>query len=59
MIQKIQNLLYQLNSKFKFNFKLDNLKRFRKFKKIVIIGMEDQFLAEAIYNFYIIKLIEK
>ena len=32
-----KNLLYQLNSKFKFNFKLDNLKRFRKFKKIVIM----------------------
>ena len=55
-----KNLLYQLNSKFKFNFKLDNLKRFRKFKKIVIIGIGGSILgAEAIYNFLYHKIDRK
>ena len=55
-----KNLLYQLNSKFKFNFKLNNLKRFRKFKKIVIIGMGGSILgAEAIYNFLYHKIDRK
>ena len=55
-----KNLLYQLNSKFKFNFKLDNLKKFNKFKKIVIIGMGGSILgSEAIYNFLYHKIDKK
>ena len=42
-----------LNAKFKFNFKIENLKKFKKFKTIVLIGMGGSILgAEAIYNFF-------
>ena len=55
-----KNLLYQLNSNFKFNFKLDDLKKFKKFKKIVIIGMGGSILgSEAIYNFLYHKIDKK
>ena len=41
-----------LSKKFKFNFKIKNLKKFKKFKKIAIIGMGGSILgSEAIYNF--------
>ena len=42
-----------LNAKFKLNFKIENLKKFKKFKTIVLIGMGGSILgAEAIYNFF-------
>ena len=41
-----------LNNKFKFNFKTKDLKKFKKFKTIALIGMGGSILgAEAIYNF--------
>lgn len=41
-----------LDNKFKFNFKINDLKKFKKFKKIAIIGMGGSILgAEAIHNF--------
>ena len=44
--------MHVLNSKFKFNFKINELKKFRKFKTIAIIGMGGSILGtEAIYNF--------
>ena len=41
-----------LNKKFVLNFKLSELKNFRKFKTIALIGMGGSILgAEAIHNF--------
>ncbi len=41
-----------LNDKFQFNFKIKDLKKFKRFKKIAIIGMGGSILgAEAIYKF--------
>jgi len=41
-----------LDNKFKFNFKIKDLNKFKKFKNIVLIGMGGSVLgAEAIYNF--------
>jgi len=41
-----------LSQKFKFNFSVDDLKRFKKFKSIAIIGMGGSILgSEAIYKF--------
>ena len=41
-----------LNKKFKFNFDIKNLKKFKKYKTIAIIGMGGSILgAEAIYSF--------
>jgi glucose-6-phosphate isomerase len=41
-----------LDTKFKFNFKIKDLKKFRKFKTIALVGMGGSILgSEAIYNF--------
>ena len=49
---KSNKTLNVLNNKFKFNFTQKDLKKFRKFKTIVLIGMGGSILgAEAINNF--------
>ncbi len=49
-----------LDDKFKLNFKTNDLKKFKKFKTIVIIGMGGSILGtEAIYNFLNIKIKKK
>ena len=41
-----------LDNKFTFNFKIKNLKKFKKFKTIAVVGMGGSILGiEAIYNF--------
>ena len=51
-IKSSNKTLHVLNSKFKFNFKINEIKKFRKFKTIAIIGMGGSILGtEAIYNF--------
>ena len=45
--------LHVLNSNFRLNLKIQELNKFKKFKKIVIIGMGGSILgAEAIYDFF-------
>ena len=42
-----------LNKNFKFNFRINDLNKFKKFKNIAIIGMGGSILGtEAIYNFF-------
>ena len=42
-----------LDKKFKFNFKIKDLDKFKRFKTLVIIGMGGSILGtEAIYNFF-------
>ena len=49
-----------LNNKYKFNFKISEFKKFRKFKTIAVIGMGGSILgAEAIYNFLEFKIKKK
>ena len=51
-ISSFQKTLNILNKNFKFNFKLSDLKKFKKFQKIALIGMGGSILGtEAIYNF--------
>ena len=51
-IENSNKTLSVLNKNFKFNFKIQDLKRFKKFKSIIVIGMGGSILgAEAIYNF--------
>ena len=51
-INSFQKTLNILNKNFKFNFKLSDLKRFKKFQKIALIGMGGSILGtEAICNF--------
>ena len=51
-INSSNKTLHVLNSKYKFNFKINEIKKFRKFKTIAIIGMGGSILGtEAIYNF--------
>ena len=47
-----KDVFNSFSSKFKFNFKSSDLIKFRKFNKVVIIGMGGSILgAEAIYFF--------
>ena len=42
-----------LNKNFKFNFKIGDLKKYKKFKIIAILGMGGSILgAEAIHNYF-------
>ena len=52
-IKNTNKTLNVLDRNFIFNIKIKNLKRFKKFKTIVLIGMGGSILgAEAIYNFF-------
>lgn len=49
-----------LNKNFHLNFKVNDLKKFRKFKKISIIGMGGSILGtQAVYNFFKKKIKKK
>ena len=49
-----------LDNKFKFNFKIKDLNKFKKFKNIVLIGMGGSILgAEAIHSFFKEKIKKK
>ena len=51
-IREEKKVLNILNSQYKFNFKFEDLKKFKRFKTIAIIGMGGSILgAEAINNF--------
>ena len=59
-IKDTNKTLNVLSSKFKFNFKVKNLKKFKKYKKIALIGMGGSILgAEAIYSFLQTKIKKK
>jgi glucose-6-phosphate isomerase len=59
-IKNKNETLNVLNNKFKFNFKLKSLDKFKKFNTIAIIGMGGSILgAEAIYNFFQAKIKKK
>ena len=51
-IENSKKTLNVLDKKFKFNFEIKDLKRFKKFKTVAIIGMGGSILgSEARYNF--------
>ena len=59
-IKNDRKTLNLLNKDYKFNFKINELKRFKKFKKIAVIGMGGSILgAEAIFNFLELKIKKK
>ena len=59
-IKKNKKTLNVLDDDFKFNFKIKDLHRFKKFKTIALIGMGGSILgAEAIYNFFQTKIKKK
>ena len=59
-VKKKKKTLNILDKKFKLNFKLKELKKFQKYKKIAFIGMGGSILgAEAIYNFLQAKVKKK
>ena len=54
------NIFHSLSKKFKLNFKLSDLLKFKKFKTVAIIGMGGSILgADAIYNFFQSKIKKK
>ena len=55
-VKNSNKTLNVLDKNFKFSFKIEDLKKFKKFKKVAIIGMGGSILgAEAIHNFFNIK----
>ena len=59
-VSKENKTLNVLSRKFSFNFKIKDLKKFNKYKKIAIIGMGGSILGtEAIYNFFNDKIKKK
>ena len=59
-IKNTKKTLNVLDKNFKFNFKISDLKKFKKFKSIVLIGMGGSILgAEAIHSFFQRKIKKK
>ena len=59
-LKKDKKTINILDNKFKFNFKTNNLSKFKKFKNIAIIGMGGSILgAETIFNFFESKIKKK
>ena len=59
-IDDSEKTLNILNKNYKFNFDFNDLKKFKKFKKIAIVGMGGSILGpEAIYNFLKFKIKKK
>ena len=59
-IKKKDTTLSVLNNKFKFNFEIKDLKKFKKFKTLAIIGMGGSILGYmSIYNFLESKIKKK
>ena len=51
-IDNSKDTFHSLSKNFKFNFKLNNLKKFKKYSRVLIIGMGGSILgSEAIYGF--------
>ena len=56
-IKDVNKTLNVLDNNFKFNFKVKDLKKFKKFNNVILIGMGGSILgAEAIYNFFELKM---
>lgn len=59
-VKNTHKTLNVLNKNYKFNFNIKDLKKFKKFKSIVIIGMGGSILGvNAIYNFFLTKMKKK
>ena len=59
-IQSPKKTLNVLDRNYQFNFKIENLKRFMRFKSIALVGMGGSILgSEAIYRFLKIKIKKK
>ena len=59
-IQSPEETLNVLDRNYQFNFKIENLKRFMRFKSIPLVGMGGSILgSEAIYRFLKIKIKKK
>ena len=51
-INNKKSFYYLLNKEYKFNFKIEDIEKFKKFKNIALIGMGGSILgSEAIYSF--------
>jgi len=50
-----RNVFYSFNKKFKLNFKLSELKKYKKFKRIILIGMGGSILGAQAINYFLPK----
>ena len=50
-----RNVFHSFNKKFKLNFKLSELKKYKRFKRIIIIGMGGSILGAQAINYFLPK----
>ena len=56
-IDSTKDTYHFLSNKFQFNFKIDDIKRFKKYQNIVVVGMGGSILgSNAIYEFLKFKI---
>ena len=59
-IDSTKDTYHFLSNKFQFNFKIDDIKRFKKYQNIVVVGMGGTILgSNAIYEFLKFKIKKK
>ena len=54
-----KNIFYTLSKKFKFNFKLNDISKFKKFNNIVVVGMGGSILGISAIHSFLEKKIKK
>ena len=58
-IKDNKSMFYSFSKDFKMNFNLDDLKRFKKFKRIITIGLGGSILGAQAVNYFFKKKIKK
>ena len=58
-LKEKKNIFYSFSKDFKFNFSLSELKKYKKFKRIVTIGLGGSILGAQAINFFLKKKINK
>ena len=54
-----KNIFYSFSKNFKLNFSLSELKKYKRFKRIITIGMGGSILGSQAINFFLKKKINK
>ena len=58
-LKEKKNVFYSFSKDFKFNFSLSELKKYKKFKRIITIGLGGSILGAQAINFFLKKKINK
>lgn len=58
-IKEDKNVFYSFSKNFKFNFKFAELKKYKKFKRIIIIGLGGSILGAQAINYFLKEQVKK